>query len=859
MSFYSHALFQELSRDLARVIDSSPLYIRRSAPLTPAAQSAYVTSLASQLLVAIRTFVTLHPNIHTNSTPPDVVINLLLADLLSHGTITPALHCHIIEQLLYSSRQDLISTLFQNYNQFRPNLPQVTFVRSDVAVRSPTAVVPINEVAVNPPFDIIDTQTAQTSTILSQLSVPNSQGSSPSTHHRPHAHRIRYDPISDLLPPHVGDFASAKVVVEQVFSGCPKRASPTTPIFKSRPGHLSTQRNWQCNCGLIVQARKSEDHPNLVTFFIPSGQDLPHQGAAPEPAVQTPSTLSLSRGGRPSSRSDNVQDTDSLRRLSDSQKDVINGLLENQPSIQPLRCWGLLRRILPTDPLFRFDGGGIDGYYLIQAYMRYLRRSALPTVGFGYRILDFSTISTFIHQHSLLAHLTTLNYTPRSIHEFRTFHQLLTALNIADSEHIYTVPLSDEFVASLGANEQETRRARAHILLMNAGSLWSILLYLKQPEHQRILTMDFSTGFLADNASVGQVCALQLLVDHYDPSKLRQRAHPLAYSVTYETKAQVRVAHHLIGVVAAKLFQEPWTVARQIADRSTSIISGTTLSHPNSVVYPCMIHFRLSPHNSPIWRKHIHNFKTFEIFLHVFVTRMTTVFRTDAVRKKALAHFTTDCNHEDIDEGDFSDFFNRNYGPDKPLFGLLSKFSIHMAGYKMDNQAHESGYRKQKGSARLGVPPIGPLNQSLSGFLGNTVRELMGHDLGRVSRVTSFQLDPTVRVARGYSIPQSILCELALADSRIDVRPVTHQFLRDLCPDICDAWFLELGVALRSPITLCWVVNGLPTFGRTISDDRIVQFLRSHFDETYDPFPFNKFYAVLSYDLFFCFSSKARS
>jgi hypothetical protein len=70
-----------------------------------------------------------------------------------------------------------------------------------------------------------------------------------------------------------------------------------------------------------------------------------------------------------------------------------------------------------------------------------------------------------------------------------------------------------------------------------------------------------------------------------------------------------------------------------------------------------------------------------------------------------------------------------------------------MAGYKMDNQAHESGCRKQKGSARLGVPPIGPLNQSLSGFLGNTVRELMGHDLGRVSRVTSFKLDPTVLAA----------------------------------------------------------------------------------------------------------------
>jgi hypothetical protein len=232
---------------LARVIDSSPL----CSPACPAYSShpkclcyfSRITASCCDLYVCYPP--SQYPyQLH----PPDIVINLLLADLLSHGTITLALHCHIIEQLLYSSRQDLISTLFQNYNQFRPNLPQVTFVRSDVGVHSPTAVVPINEVAVNPPFDIIATQTAQTSTILSQLSVPNSQGSSPSTHHRPHAHRIRYDPISDLLPPHVGDFASAKVVVERMFSGCPKRASPTTPIFKSRPGHLSTQRNWQCNC-----------------------------------------------------------------------------------------------------------------------------------------------------------------------------------------------------------------------------------------------------------------------------------------------------------------------------------------------------------------------------------------------------------------------------------------------------------------------------------------------------------------------------------------------------------------------------------------------------------------------------------
>jgi hypothetical protein len=68
------------------------------------------------------------------------------------------------------------------------------------------------------------------------------------------------------------------------------------------------------------------------------------------------------------------------------------------------------------------------------------------------------------------------------------------------------------------------------------------------------------------------------------------------------------------------------------------------------------------------------------------------VFQSDVVRKKGLVHVTNDCNHEDINEGDFSDFFNRNYGPDNPLFGLLSMFSIDMIGYKMDNQTHESGH-----------------------------------------------------------------------------------------------------------------------------------------------------------------------
>jgi hypothetical protein len=56
---------------------------------------------------------------------------------------------------------------------------------------------------------------------------------------------------------------------------------------------------------------------------------------------------------------------------------------------------------------------------------------------------------------------------------------------------------------------------------------------------------------------------------------------------------------------------------------------------------------------------------------------MTSLYyKTEVVRKKAPIHFTTDCTHEDINEGDFSAFFNQNFGPNKPLFGLLYIFII---------------------------------------------------------------------------------------------------------------------------------------------------------------------------------------
>jgi hypothetical protein len=239
---------------------------------------------------------------------------------------------------------------------------------------------PRNEVTVNPPIDILDTQTVQQS-VPSQLSGPNSHSSNPNN--QVQVHQQVYDPIRKFLSPVEGNFSVVKSVVENVFSGCPTCTSPSSPIFRSRPGHLRNQHNWQCNCGLTIQAQKLDDNHNLIQFYMPVGQDLPPQGAPPEPAVQTYSRLSFGVGGPTSQDSELVQDIEIVQQLSDSQKDVIKSVLENQPTIQePLVCWRLLRTILPQDALFQFDQGGIRGYYLIQAHLRFIRHSTLPIVGF---------------------------------------------------------------------------------------------------------------------------------------------------------------------------------------------------------------------------------------------------------------------------------------------------------------------------------------------------------------------------------------------------------------------------------------------------------------------------------------------
>ncbi len=100
ISIYTDALLQELGTELTRVIHSSPLNFARSEPLTPVFQSTYESGLAEQLIVAIRIFVQLHPTLYTNNTPPNIVVNTLLLNLLTQGTLSQLMYSCIIEKLL---------------------------------------------------------------------------------------------------------------------------------------------------------------------------------------------------------------------------------------------------------------------------------------------------------------------------------------------------------------------------------------------------------------------------------------------------------------------------------------------------------------------------------------------------------------------------------------------------------------------------------------------------------------------------------------------------------------------------------------------------------------------------------------
>jgi hypothetical protein len=97
MPVYNRALFQELCNQLTVVMQYSPLNAAGRDPLDATAVTYYKNSLAEQLFVTIRTFVNVHPTAASTNKPHGVI------NLVDQGTINPALHTQIIEQLLCST------------------------------------------------------------------------------------------------------------------------------------------------------------------------------------------------------------------------------------------------------------------------------------------------------------------------------------------------------------------------------------------------------------------------------------------------------------------------------------------------------------------------------------------------------------------------------------------------------------------------------------------------------------------------------------------------------------------------------------------------------------------------------------
>jgi hypothetical protein len=275
MPVFNPALLQELVTQVTGIVQSSPLNVARLVPLALPVQQLYESALAEYLLQTVTTFVELHPpapgdHARLNSNAQTSLV-MVLHDLLSLQSITPALHTRILNQFFSRNRGDQFG--WQNPHVDGPPLN----APSNQVLFHP----PRHEVPINPPIRILDSQTVQQS-VQSQLTGPhsqsrtgpNSQSSTPN--HRLHGRRTRYDSISHILPPVPGGFDAAKIVLESVFSGCPHVTDPVLSVFRSRPGHLKNQRNWFCRCELVVQGRYKEDNGiGAVHFFCRKGRTYP--------------------------------------------------------------------------------------------------------------------------------------------------------------------------------------------------------------------------------------------------------------------------------------------------------------------------------------------------------------------------------------------------------------------------------------------------------------------------------------------------------------------------------------------------------------------------------------------------------
>jgi hypothetical protein len=573
-------------------------------------------------------------------------------------------------------------------------------------------------------------------------------------------------------------------IVEDTLGPCSNPAKRGRS-FLVRGGGKDNTKTFVCGCQFFVQAVRS--HTNIV-LKKRIGTDFPHDEVS-------------------SMVNDNPITDEPV--LDDHLKELTSGILAENPKKQPLAVWKMIRQSHPDIP------NTMESFYVIQAYVKYLRQVNVRNPE-NCIVTDFNSQISYVEEHSIWEHINLAQAGGCSTaSSFEVFAGLLA---ISDYEKLMTIPLSAttrNVITGMGLDENMKLRCLGTILVVNAGSLWTLKMFLQLPAWLRITTLDFTLGMLSDGSSMGQVCAVGFQKDHRDKALQRQQSHPMLTSLAFETKCQVAVMYMSLKELSLKIFNVELEAKFQISDQSMAIRSGRLLVDGTTTLYACLTHHRNMPNNSPHWRKLIRRYRSFVQILHIFIERMVCHYRTTKVRDLVFSLFEASCRDiGGLNQVKFIDMFKRQYGPTTELWKVLTYFAVHITGVASENQGHESLYRKTKGSDVLGQAPIGHLNSSLNDCLLHTVPQLLCHDLSRVMQRKSLLLRG-LQIGFDVGVPEMTMCKLALTSPQTDVRPISQAELLELCPHF------HVAVGIETTTSTCYVCNSVATAGKEISDDRI--------------------------------------
>ena len=639
-------------------------------------------------------------------------------------------------------------------------------------------------------------------------------------------HRYVYEPWEEFPPMPVDKWNRIAETVEEVFGPCPN-PSPKGKSFRRRGGGSNDAKKiFYCNCEFFVQAYLADGY---IKFGKRVGVDFPHDKASS--VVKDP-----------------ITDEPPIGELL---KEATSGILAEHPKIQPLALWTMIRRLHPGTP------NTIELFYIVQTYVKYLRsvNSLHPA---GMVVTDYNSQVVYVQEHSIWDKITVHDRVGCS--NAATITDLIDILGIHDKEEAMMVPLSPEahgLINSIDLDENMKIRCKGTMLAVNAGSLWTLKMFLSLPPQLRITTLDFTLGMLSDGSSLGQVCAVGFQKDHRDKALQRQQSHPMITSLAFETKCQVALMYIAMGELSRKIFGKEFDSAYQISDLSMAIRSGRSMITPTVVLYACLIHHRNMPNNSPHWRKLIKRYPSFVQILHMFIEQMVCHYRTPKVRRRVFHLFESSCRDiAGLNQVPFMDMFAKMYGPSNVLFNVMSYYAVHIAGVASENQGHESLYRKTKGSVVVGQVPIGHMNSSLNDCLVHTLPPLLCHDLSRVCNRKSLLLNE-LTIGANVGVQEMVMCKLTLTMPDKDVREISQKDLLVLCPQFAVA----VGI-LPSAIT-CYVCNSAATAGKAITDARVKRMSSILFENHFD-LPTNEvttyknagsFYEMAMQDLMFVFST----